>query len=104
MDDIWCEVYRAANVLEAHSLKGMLESSRIPVRLQGESLSAAAGELPADVLEVGIWVPQSCLIPAARLLSAYEQAEPPGWCCPRCGEQNGAQFELCWQCGHDRDA
>lgn len=52
----WIQVYSASNSLEAHSLKGMLESEGIRVMLKGESLSSATGELPADVLAVTLWV------------------------------------------------
>lgn len=102
MIDPWCKVYGAANSLEAHSLKGMLESDNIAVTLRGEGLSAAAGELPVNVMEVGIWVRQSQQHQARMLLERYEQADLPTWSCRRCGEDNEGPFELCWQCGHER--
>lgn len=102
MSEVWCKIYDAGNALEAHSLKGMLEARQIEVQLSGEGLGAAAGELPANVVEVGLWVKASQQSSAQLLLEQYEHADPSGWFCPVCGEANGSQFELCWQCGQDR--
>ncbi|MDX1302718.1 putative signal transducing protein [Photobacterium sp.] len=98
----WVKVYSAANNLEAHTLKGMLEGSHIAVRLSGENLGAAAGELPANVVEVGLWVSVEQVLPARRQLEDYEQAEYTQWMCQQCREVNEGQFELCWQCGQDK--
>ena len=40
-------VYSAANNLEAHMIKGVLEQQEIPAYIQGEHLQSGAGELPA---------------------------------------------------------
>ncbi|UXI02780.1 DUF2007 domain-containing protein [Photobacterium sp. TY1-4] len=95
----WIRVYQATNNLEAHSLKGMLEHAQIEVALSGENLAAAAGELPADVLQVSLWVPAAQADRARALLKAYESAGEREWCCPTCGELNSGAFEICWQCG-----
>jgi len=102
MSGPWIKVYEAANNLEAHSIKGMLEINRIAVQLSGESLASAAGELPADVLQVGIWVQDAQTSSARKLLRAYENAEYRDWMCPHCTERNEGQFEICWQCGHNK--
>ncbi|WP_064606335.1 putative signal transducing protein [Photobacterium sp. J15] len=102
MNEPWVKVYNAANNLEAHSLKGMLENENIAVQLSGESLGSAAGELPADVVQVGIWVCENQVAAARVLIERYENADYPDWRCPNCGEQNEGQFEICWQCGHDK--
>ncbi|WEM42378.1 DUF2007 domain-containing protein [Photobacterium sp. DA100] len=102
MSQTWCKIYDAGNALEAHSLKGMLEAQQIEVQLSGEGLAAAAGELPANVVEVGLWVKASQQASAQRLLEQYERADQAGWVCSGCGEHNGSQFELCWRCGQDR--
>ena len=40
-------VYSAANNLEAHMIKGVLEQQEIPAYIQGEHLQSGMGELPA---------------------------------------------------------
>jgi Putative prokaryotic signal transducing protein len=40
-------IYSAANNLEAHMIKGVLEQQEIPAYIQGEHLQSGAGELPA---------------------------------------------------------
>lgn len=102
MSGPWIKVYDAANNLEAHSIKGMLESEHIEVQLRGESLASAAGELPADVLQVGIWVREEQASSARRRVEQYENAVYCDWQCPCCAEQNEGQFEICWQCGHEK--
>ncbi|MGF1691688.1 DUF2007 domain-containing protein [Photobacterium kagoshimensis] len=98
----WVIAYRAANNLEAHCLKGLLESDHIAVKLTGENLSSAAGELPADVVEVSLWVDEPDMPQASSILQRYEQSQNgQAWQCAQCNEINEAQFELCWQCGCD---
>ncbi len=50
--DNWINLYRASHTLEAHALKGALEAEGVLVRLNGEGLSGALGELPVDMLQV----------------------------------------------------
>lgn len=102
MSGPWIKIYDASNNLEAHSIKGMLESELIEVQLTGESLASAAGELPADVLQVGIWVQETQTSSARKRLHDYESVEYSDWICPHCTEQNEGQFEICWQCGYDK--
>ncbi|MFQ5635559.1 MAG: putative signal transducing protein, partial [Gammaproteobacteria bacterium] len=49
MADAFVRIYRAANGLEAHMIKGMLEQHGMQVRVFGIGLSSDVGELPADV-------------------------------------------------------
>ncbi len=102
MSGQWIKIYDAANSLEAHSIKGMLEIERIEVQLSGEGLSAATGELPTDVLQVGIWVREELVLSARQQLERYENTPCSSWKCPHCTEHNEGQFEICWQCGHDK--
>ncbi|MDF2186741.1 putative signal transducing protein [Grimontia hollisae] len=95
----WVQVYSASNSLEAHSLKGMLESMGIEVVLKGESLASATGELPADVIAVTLWVEELREKKALAALKEYEAQGDTIWFCSGCGEENGGSFELCWQCG-----
>ncbi|OAN16944.1 hypothetical protein A3K86_08380 [Photobacterium jeanii] len=100
----WQRVYQAANSIEAHCLKGLLESEYIAVQLTGEGLAAATGELPTSVLEVSLWVEEQDWSRASALLHDYEQQQVKhDWHCARCHEANSSQFEICWQCGAERE-
>ncbi|CZF82958.1 putative signal transducing protein [Grimontia marina] len=98
----WVQVYSASNSLEAHSLKGMLESIGIEVVLKGESLSSATGELPSDAIAVTLWVDAMREQQARQALNDYEAQAEQVWFCHVCGEENGGSFEICWQCSTPR--
>ncbi len=70
----WIAVYKAANPIEAHLVRAFLEAEDIPVRLSGESLVGAVGELPADVAQVEVLVPRGCSVRARGLVQNYEDA------------------------------
>jgi len=50
-------VFIAADVVQGHLVRSLLETEGIPVYLKGEGLRAAVGELPADVTRVEVQVP-----------------------------------------------
>jgi hypothetical protein len=70
----WIAVYKAANSIEAHLIRGLLEAEAIPVRLSGEPLGGAIGELPTDVAQVEVLVPRGLSVRARGLVQAYEDA------------------------------
>ena len=100
----WNAIYKAANSLEAHMLKGALEVSGIEVQLQGEMLAGALGELPANAIEVTMLVKHQQRASAQQILLDYQQQRKPAWHCAQCGEHNAGSFEICWQCGQDATA
>lgn len=71
------EVYRAANELEAHVVKGLLESNDIPVMLAGESLGTRLGVTVGRLAEVRVMVP-ALLAPRALELLEEQPAENGG--------------------------
>ena len=70
----WSVVYRAGNPIEAHLVRGLLEDHAIPVRLSGEALVGAIGELPADVAQVEVLVPRGFSVRARGLVQNYEES------------------------------
>ena len=70
----WIAIYRAGNAIEAHLLRALLEEHDIPVRLAGEPLAGAIGELPADVAQVELLVPRGFSVRARGLIQTYEEA------------------------------
>ncbi|WP_345846289.1 putative signal transducing protein [Shewanella algae] len=89
------------NLLQAHTWKGMLETSGLRVELRGEALLGGVGELPVDMQIVELWVPESQREQAQSQLASLN-ADRPQWQCLQCHEFNDASFELCWQCSAER--
>lgn len=104
----YVQVYRAANSVEAHVLRGTLENHGIPVRIVGEGLSSGIGQLPLEVVEVVVQVPSGYRDLARQLVEDYERRrqEPAGnssdWSCARCDERCPDEFAVCWNCGAAR--
>jgi hypothetical protein len=70
-------VYRAADGIQAHLVRSLLEEEGIPVHIQGEALMGAVGELPATMLEVEVQVPPEFAV-RARELALQSDTEPAG--------------------------
>ena len=64
-------VYNAANSLEAHLIKNLLEQQDIPVFIQGEHLQSGVGEIPAIGL-VTLHVDNSHYNQAKQLIQIWE--------------------------------
>ncbi|MGP9800067.1 putative signal transducing protein [Rheinheimera sp. NSM] len=101
----WLRLYQAANTFEAGLVQGLLQQAAVTVRLSGEYLAGAAGELPLNDVGVQLWVPQQQFATAQRIISRYLQQlqhEPAQWLCS-CGELNYQSFDMCWSCLQDKD-
>jgi hypothetical protein len=102
-------VYSAANIMDAQIKKDHLESAGIEVIVQGEYLTGAIGELPADTYPT-VWVVDDADESRAKAMLealADQQASQlyeDDWTCSECGEKIAAQFTQCWQCGHIRNS
>ena len=101
---VFVRVYRAANSIEGHLIKGMLEQHGILVRIFGDGLSSGVGQLPADVIQVEIQVQPGYRELARQLIHEYENRATgqalrmTSWPCPDCGEDNPSSFDICWKC------
>ena len=91
-------VYRAGNSIEGNFLQGLLAQEGIPVKLLAEG--PAKGNR-----EVELQVPADKVDAARRVLRRYEaeseddaETSSQAWICRRCGEENEASFEACWNC------
>ena len=101
------QLYQARDRIEAQFLCDFLDRHLLRASIQGDYLSGAAGELPAN-LYPSVWIIDDEDLPRAReLLQRFllEQSRPVGapWQCRHCGEQGEGSFDLCWNCGHARD-
>jgi Putative prokaryotic signal transducing protein len=102
-------VYSARDGLEAHFVKGLIESEDIHVVIQGETLGAVLGDVPLSTdSSPTLWVDQSDVPAALRIIGEMKQGGPaainpgPKWTCANCNEQLEGQFSSCWKCGAPR--
>jgi hypothetical protein len=83
-------------------IKQLLEQHGIPCFIKNEFAIGAIGELsPFDVLPE-VWLTDDDWLPKAQRTIEDFEAQPElktAWLCEQCHETNGANFELCWQCG-----
>jgi hypothetical protein len=86
---------------EARMLAGALESAGLSVDIRGESLVPLSGEIPSTEAWVELWLLPQELEAGRQVLAelqANQEAANRSVTCPRCGEENPANFELCWSC------
>lgn len=96
------KLYTAENPVEAHLLKGFLESNGIEAMVQGDLLFGGRGEIPLtfDTLPT-VWAVKPSEHARAQILLEEWNTHSvlPDWDCTGCGEQVEGDFESCWQCG-----
>ncbi|MDA8363760.1 MAG: DUF2007 domain-containing protein [Gammaproteobacteria bacterium] len=94
-------LYSAANLPEAHLIKGMLSAAGIETRILNEHLQGGLGELPFSEVYPEIWLEDECDAPRARrIIADYERpVSRPSWHCRFCREDNPGAFDICWYCG-----
>ncbi len=94
-------IYRAADLIEGELILGMLAAAGIEAELFNRHARGGMGDIPFPETWPEIWLthPRD-RDRARRLLDEYERpARGAGRRCGRCGEDNPAGFEICWQCG-----
>ena len=122
------QAYIARDPMDAHLVRGMLESNGIDAMVQGEALWSARGELPLTPESApSVWVSGDDHERARALISDYQReidpdrcancgyelgqspqsicpqcgqaySAPEPWICPQCGEAIEGQFAECWRC------
>jgi len=94
-------LYSAANLPEAHLVRGLLAAAGIEARVFNEYAGGALGELPFAEAAPTVWVEEERDLTRARqVVATYENAvSVPGTArCSTCGEENPRDFAICWQC------
>jgi hypothetical protein len=69
----WVSIYKAADSIEGHIIKGLLEQESIPVRVVGGDLAGAVGGLPVEVVQVEIHVPEPYAGRARKIALQFEK-------------------------------
>ena len=93
-------LYTAANLPEAHLVLHRLQAAGIKAKVFNENAQGGLGELPVTYPE--IWVEQATDVEKGRnIIREFEQSDvvATSRVCAQCGEENPANFEVCWQCG-----
>lgn len=93
--------YIAADPVDAHVVRGMLDARGIHAVVKGELAWSARGETPVtDDTAPSVWVHEQSLSKARELIRSRElPPDHPAWRCPACGEYLEGQFTQCWSCG-----
>jgi hypothetical protein len=94
--------YTAVNRFDAYLLLHRLQQAGIAAHVFNEHTSSIVGDVPPDVAQPQVWLANARDRPraeAALAALAAERAQTGSVFCPACGEENPANFELCWHCG-----
>ncbi len=100
-------VYIAENLADAHLISNLIRRSGIEVHVFNEFAHGAVGELPFTHTWPEVWIEndrdeqQAVKIIAERTARQQLIGELD---CPDCGQQNPANFEICWNCSTDLGA
>jgi len=94
-------LYSAANLPEAHLVRGLLAVAGIDARVLNEYAGGALGELPFAEVAPSVWIDEERDLARARqVIASYEKpAAASGTTrCGACGEESPRDFSICWQC------
>lgn len=105
------KIYIAKNPVDAHLLKGVLESEGVRTVVQGEFLWSARGEVPiTSETSPSVWVVNDAdyekAMEAVKELQTSEGisgSQNEEWKCDNCDEINEGPFTECWHCGTSRN-
>ncbi len=95
-------VYTAANLVEAHLVRDLLQQAGIAVHVFNEYAMAAMGDVPMGSAYPQLWISQLHQEQHARAVIAEYEKQPQQTAvknCFACGEASPGEFELCWNCG-----
>lgn len=69
------DVYSAQHIMDAHIIKGLLESEGIPAEVVGDALQGGIGGLPVSGL-IRVRVAAELASQALALIADFERAQP----------------------------
>jgi len=94
--------YTALNRFDAYLLLHRLQQAGIVAHIFNEHMSSIVGDVPPDVAQPQVWLENERDRPraeAALAALAADRIKSGSVRCRGCGEENPANFELCWSCG-----
>lgn len=100
------KVFTADNIVEVGLMRSLLEQHDITCELRNHHTSSLMGEVPFTSVWPELWVDQSLAQRATEIISQSKRQDVsgPDWRCNRCQQASPANFELCWQCGGQRQS
>jgi hypothetical protein len=95
-------VYIAHALLDAYLVRDLLNHAGIVARVLNEHARSGLGEIPFDAAQPQVWIDRDHDAERALILvREFERRRAIQGVvyCRACGEENPANFELCWKCG-----
>jgi hypothetical protein len=97
-------LYRPASRIDAYLLRDLLCQRGIEAQVFNENAQSAMGEIPIDAAGPEVWLDSddpAVWEKARAIVRDFEQRPSVlhNVFCRGCGEENPANFELCWKCG-----
>lgn len=92
----------ASHRVEAYLLVDRLAHAGIKAHVFNEHVSSIVGDVPPDVALPQVWLDDDADRARADTVLLEYQAErnrQGSVVCAKCGEDNPATFDLCWNCG-----
>lgn len=92
-------------------IAALLRAAQIPMMVVRESAAIAYGLTDTMTNSPRLAVPRANYWEANELIRRHRRGEAvdlpavvdeADWTCPKCGETNPANFEVCWQCNDNR--
>lgn len=96
-------IYTHENRLLVELARSKLELAGIPVFMKNEFAQGGSGDLAPHQTWPELWLERERDFERAQKLLA-DTDTLDSWRCPRCGEENGAAFDYCWNCGQPQPA
>jgi hypothetical protein len=94
--------YIALNRFDAYLLLHRLQHAGVVAHIFNEHMQSIVGDVPPEVAQPQVWLERPAdRQRAERVLAALqsERRQSGNVRCTACGEDNPANFELCWRCG-----
>lgn len=101
-------LYRAVDVTEGALLVSALETEGIQTSSTEAQGAIGFGELSSESLQVQIFVAPQDAERGKKVIEEFQAryrqggASGPAWSCSQCGEQNDANFQVCWKCNQEK--
>ncbi|OEF25369.1 DUF2007 domain-containing protein [Vibrio rumoiensis] len=99
------KIFSAQNPVEAHIVRGLLESQGIEAQVHSDNIFSLKGEIPmTNDTDPYVWLVDHMFEgKAKKIIAEYDNRkddDSPNWVCDLCNESVEIQFAICWNCGN----